>query len=721
MHRSLRYEPRRSSVRRMKRLPLRLWFLGIAGCAGSTGSGETHPAPVPNGAVTGTAAAAPHDSAPAFAMPSAPLPPGLDLSAMDPKANPCEDFYRFSCGGWMDSTEIPNDRPSTSRGFVMIHDRNELILKDILERAAAKKLSKNDANAQKLGDYWATCIDDGGRTTALTEVKKALAGFKGIAGGKKLAEAVGKLHANAVRPLFNFASSPDLKDASHVVAHLSEGGLGLPDRDYYVVDTPDKLKVRDLYKAHVAKMFELLGDKPEDAAKKSAVVLELETRLAKVTQTKVEQRDPEKQHHRLDLAGLKKDFGAFDWSAYLSAAGFPKLTEINVTHPEFVAELAKIAGESAAERNEIYLSWVYLREVAQTLPKSFEEQDFAFRSQALTGAKEDRLRWKKCVGWADAQLGEILGQVFVSEQFGADSKERTLSMVKSLEESFEANLASLSWMDEGTKAVAKKKISAMLNKIGYPDKWRDYSSYKTDRKSFLGNYLRGTAFEVRRDLEKVGKPVDKSEWLMTPPTVNAYNDPQTNQIVFPAGILQPPFFNREAPDAVNFGAMGMVVGHEITHGFDDEGRKFDADGNLKDWWSEAAGKQFESRTQCVKEQFDGYVAVDDLHVKGDLTLGENVADLGGLKLSLQAMKAWEAKHPAPYQGWTSSQLFFLGYGQSWCTKRRPEDSRVRVNVDPHSPPIWRVNGPLSNLKAFSEAFGCKAGQKMARPNACEVW
>jgi endothelin-converting enzyme/putative endopeptidase len=663
----------------------------------------------------------PPPPAPAKMAKPGPLPAGLDEAAMDWQMSPCEDFYRFACGGWMDKTEIPADRSSYSRGFITILERNELLLKDILERAAAGKLKKDQPFAKQLGDYWSTCMDDKGLDASLPEVKKQLAAFKNVKDGKALAKVAGKLHAQGIAPLFDFSSMQDLKDASLVVGGLSEGGLGLPDRDYYVLDDEKTKAVRDAYAAHVQKMFELLGDKPEAAAKKKDDIMALETRLAKVTLTNVERRDPEKLLHRLERDGVKKAAPSFDWDGFFKELGAPKVTAINVTHPPFFEELDKIVKETKPETWETYLSWVFLRSEVPGLPKAFQDEDFAYQSKALTGAKEDRPRWKKCVSFADKQLGQALGRVFVDENFGADGKQRTLGMVESVEAAFQSNLDGLQWMDDATRAVAKQKGGKMRNKIGYPDVWRDYASYKTDRKSFLGNVLRGDAFERARDLAKIGKPVDKNEWFMTPPTVNAYNDPQNNEIVFPAGILQPPFFNKDAPDAVNFGAMGMVVGHEITHGFDDEGRKFDADGNLRDWWSADAGKKFVDKTTCVKNQFDGYVAIEDIHVKGDLTLGENTADLGGLKVSLAAMKAWLKDHPAPQSAWTPEQLFFLGYGQSWCTKYRPENARLRAATDPHSPPMWRVNGPLSNMPAFAEAFGCKPTDKMIRKDRCEVW
>ncbi len=675
-----------------------------------------------------TSTAAPTTSTPtpkttpaAKALSTDPLPAGLDEASLDRKANPCVDFYRFACGGWMDKTEIPADRSATSRGFVAIAERNELLMRDILERSATGKI-KGD-NAKKLGDHWATCMDEPKLEKNLPVLLKQTKSFASIKDGKALAKVLAELHGKGVNAVFDLSSMQDLKDATVVVGDLSEAGLGLPDRDYYLQDDEKTKKVRDLYGAHVAKMFELAGDKTPVAAKKRDDVMALETRLAKATRTKVEKRDIEKAFHRLERDGVKKTAPSFDWDAYFKAISAEKVTQLNVEHPAYFDEIEKVVKETKPEVWNSYLSWTLLRAATMALPKAMQDERFAYEASALTGAKEDRPRWKKCVALADGQLGEAMGQVFVDENFGKDGKERTLAMVVAVEQSFDKNLDSLTWMDDATRTEARAKAKKMSNKIGYPDVWRDYSSFKTSRDSFLTNLENGIKFAVKRDLNKIGKPVDKNEWHMSPPTVNAYNDGQNNEIVFPAGILQPPFFNKEAPDAVNFGAMGMVVGHEITHGFDDEGRKLDKDGNLKDWWSEKASQLFEQKTQCVVKQYDESIALEDIHVNGKLTLGENTADLGGLKVSMLAMREFQKTHAPAASSYSQEQLFFLGYAQSWCSKYRPEAARVRAATDPHSPPFLRVNNPLGNLPEFATAFGCKAGDKMVRPAAarCEVW
>ncbi|HEY1099312.1 MAG TPA: M13 family metallopeptidase [Myxococcota bacterium] len=670
---------------------------------------------------TAPAATEPAPAAPSPAVSTAALPAGLDDAAVDRAVNPCDDFYQYACGTWMKTAQIPDDRSSTSRGFIAILERNEAIMKDILERAAAGKIAGDDG--KKLGDHWSTCMDEPKLEASLAVLQKDAKAFANITDGKKLAAAVAKLHLVNGNALFSQGSMQDLKNSQQVVFGIFEGGLGLPDRDYYLVDDDKTKKVRDAYSAHVEKMLTLAGDTPAVAAQKRDLIMALEKRLATTTRTKVEKRDVEKMFHRLERDGTKKLAPSFDWDGYFKAIGLPKVTEINVAHPPFVEALEGVVKETTPATWAAYLQWVQLRNSVPALPKAMQEERFAYESKALTGAAADRPRWKKCVDLADGQLGEVLGRVFVAEQFGADGKARTQAMVDAVRTAFAKNIDTLSWMDEPTKMEAHAKADKMATKIGYPDVWRDYSKLKTTRTTFLDNYLAGVSFEVRRDLDKIGKPLDKNEWQMSPPTVNAYNDGQRNEIVFPAGILQPPFFNKEAPDAVNYGAMGMVVGHEITHGFDDEGKSLDAEGNLRDWWSPESKTAFEKKTACVKDQFDNSIALEDIKVNGSLTLGENVADLGGLKISFAAMQAAQAAgtlqpSSSPY---SNEQLFFLGYAQSWCSKYRPENARLRAATDPHAPPFLRVNNPLANLPSFAKAFGCAAPSKMVRSAGCEVW
>ncbi len=659
---------------------------------------------------------------------SKPMPAGLDELVMDLTANPCDDFYQYACGGWMATTEIPGDRPLYSRGFVSISDRNDEALKGILEEAAAGKLPAGTPFAKQLGDAYATCSDEAAvEKNGLAEAKKFIAQTTAIKSAGGLAKAVAALHTAGFKPFFGVGSEQDHKNSTEVIAGLFQGGLGMPDRDYYVADSQKMADIRANYVAYVEKMLTLAGEKPEAAKASASAVMALETRLAKASLTRVERRDPDKVYNRIDRKGLLEKAADFSWGTYLSGVGMSDLQAINVSSVPFFVELSAIAKDTRPEVLKSYLTWVVLRGSVTMLPKAFQEEAFAFNSKNFSGAKEDRPRWKKCVAYVDGAMGEALGREFTRRLFPEDSKARTTAMVTALLGSFERNLGTLGWMDEPTQKAALLKARSMVghNKIGFPDAWRDYTALKTERKSFFSNALATRRFEFARELKKIGKPVDRGEWWMSPPTVNAYYEAQLNEIVFPAGILQPPFFNKVATDAVNFGSMGMVVGHEITHGFDDHGRRYDADGNLKDWWSEASGKAFVDRVGCVKSQFDGYTVIDDLKVKGDLTLGENVADLGGLKLAHAAMLDWYSKQGAAKESlrFDESQQFFLGFAQSWCTKVRPEEARQRVTTDTHSPPYWRVNGPLSNSDAFRKAFQCADKTKMVRAGSerCNVW
>jgi endothelin-converting enzyme/putative endopeptidase len=677
-----------------------------------------------------TAATKPAPSPTPAAVPveNRPMPPGLDLSAIDPAVNPCDDFYHYACGGWLKSATIPADRSAWSRGFYTIAEENEKRLHQILEAVGNGQPPAPTPYVKTLADLYAGCMDEPQHEAALDAAHKELDPLLGKLkehDTKALADVAAKLHARGVGGLFLFTSSQDAKDATLQIGWVDQGGLGLPDRDYYLSDAPDKKRVRDAYVDHVEAVLKLWGETDAHAHAGAQTVLKLETRLAKASDTKVNRRDPKNTYHRLERDGLKKVAPEFAWDAYFKGMGTPDLKPINVTFPPFFKELALMAKTVSAKDWKPYLTFHYLDTRGLALPKAFQDEDFRFASKALTGAKEDRPRWKKCVGVADVYMGESLGAPFVELYFGADGKTRSLEVVNDIEAAFERNLGSLSWMDEPTRAQAQVKLKKIVNKIGYPDAWRNYDALATDRKDFLASLGNAEAFEVRRQLNKIGKPVDRKEWDMTPPTVNAYYNPQLNEVVFPAGILQAPFFNKDATFPVNFGAMGMVVGHEFTHGFDDEGAQYDGDGNLHDWWTSASATAFKERTACVKSQFDNYVAIDDLHLNGALTLGENVADLGGLRLAHAAMQEWVKGHAdqvGQYR-FNPDQQFFLGFAQSWCTLQRPERQRLLVTTDPHSPPVWRVNGPLGNLESFKQAFQCSANAKMVRQGAdqCRVW
>jgi len=668
---------------------------------------------------------------PAIAPVSAPPHPiiGVDQKAMDASAAPCDDFYHYACGGWLKDTPIPEDQPSWTRSFDVIQERNEDLLRQVLEKEAASP--GTDAYAKQLGDFYAACMDEKSIEASTDKlVKDSLAKVDAVTDAASLATVLAGLHLSGVGGLFTFDSGQDFKDATQVIGLAAQGGLGLPDRDYYVKNDPKQREIRDKYEAHVAAMFVLAGAQP-DAAKASArTVVRLETGLAQVSMTKVDLRDPKKIYHRVDLAGLKKIAPDFAWDAYLKALGFPDVTAINVLQPKFFAAVSLAAkslkARAAVDDWKTYLRWHLLKDSGHALGAKFVDEQFRFRS-ALTGAPKILPRWKRCVRATDEAMGEALAQPFVKATLGAEGKEAARSMVASIEERMKANLESLAWMDDATRKRSLEKLAKIDNKIGYPDVWRSYDGLAIDRGSYLENQRRANAFETKRRLAKIGKPLDRREWEMTPPTVNAYYEAPLNEMVFPAGILQPPFYANDLALTVDFGGIGMVMGHELTHGFDDEGRQFDGDGNLEDWWSPKVGKEFDRRASCVASQFDDFVAVDDLHVNGRLTLGENIADLGGLKLAYHALEAALKNDPEKAKAaagkFTPPQQFFIGYAQAWCSNVRDEMTRLWVHTDPHSPARFRVMGPLSNLPEFAEAFSCKEGSPMARPakQRCEVW
>jgi putative endopeptidase len=641
-------------------------------------------------------------------------PPAIDASAMDKSVDPCTNFYQYACGGWLKATPIPEDRAQWGRGFSEIFQRNEALLHDIMEKDAKGEADPADPFAQKVGDYYATCMDEQkAEGPSLTTLQAELKKIDAIKDAKSLAAETARLQAMGAAAFFNFGSEQDFKDATQMIAGADQGGLGLPDRDYYIKDDARMKEVRDLYQDHVAKMLELAGTK--DAAKQAKTIVDLETSLAKVSMDKVDRRDPNKVYHRIDRAGLVKTAPHFSWDSYFTALGAPSISAINVATPDFFAGMDKVLAKPKWPLIHTYLRWTAINAGAKLLGKTFVDEDFRM-TQALTGQKVIQPRWKRCVEMTRQALGEAVGRTFVTTTLGDDGKKMAKDMIEGIEGAFGKNLASVQWMDDATRKASGEKLHKINNKVGYPDKWRDYTTMAIGRESPLANAIAAADFETRRDLNKIGKPVDRGEWGMSPPTVNAYYNPSMNEMVFPAGIMQSPFFKPDAKVMTNYGGLGMVMGHELTHGFDDEGRQFDGDGNLHEWWTPAISKAFDEHAACVAKQYDGYVTVDDIHLNGKLTLGENIADIGGLKMALSALHEKQgAADPK------ADQDFFVAFAQTWCTNYRPENLRLRANTDPHSSAQWRVNGPVSDNPDFAKAFSCKADAPMNPTNRCVVW
>jgi len=654
--------------------------------------------------------------------------PAIDEAALDRTVSPCDDFYQFACGGWIARAEIPADKPAWSRGFFELRERNLRELRGLAEAAAAGQLGKEDRFAGKVGDFWASCMDEAAvEAHGLEDLRAAWARIDAAKDRPALAAEMARLARSGIGAPFALTAAPDARDASRMVAQLPQGGLSLPDREYYLSGDAKMVAIRESYGAYVRDLLVLAGVPPADAAAQAAAIQELERAIAESHFDKVTMRDPIKTYNKLDRAALARLAPSFPWPAWLEGLGHPGIDAVNVSTPPFVEAAGQLYASAPLDQWRAYLKWQLLRRMsaARALPRAFVERGFAFASQNFTGAKELEPRWKKCVAMTDGALGQAIGQSYVRRYFGADGKKRTTRLVGEIEAAMKRDLEALPWMDPPTRAAAEQKLALVANKIGYPDAWRDYSPMALSRASYFGNVLAADAFEVNRLLSQAGGPVDKNEWLMTPPAVNAYYEPTRNEMVFPAGILQPPFFNKVAPEPVNYGGTGMVVGHELTHGFDDQGRQYDGEGNLRDWWTPAVGKEFDERARCVASQYDGYEALPGVHLNGKLTLGENIADLGGVKLAHAALQAERAGKPAgaAVAGFTPDQQFFLGAAQIWCFKGREPYVRLLATVDPHSPARFRVNGPLSNLPEFAAAFGCREGSPMVRPTAqrCAVW
>ncbi|HSB15479.1 MAG TPA: M13 family metallopeptidase [Bryobacteraceae bacterium] len=648
----------------------------------------------------------------------------FDLDAIDRGVNACTDFYEFACGNWRKNNPIPPDKARWGR-FDELADRNLSLLREILEKAA-------DAGApgpeRQIGDFYAACMDEPRiESLGARPIQADLDAVAKIRNRRDLMRAVARLHTVGVPALLGWGSTADLHDATRMVAVVDQGGISLPDRDYYIKDDVRSKETREKFLEHVSRMFGLLGRSQEDSAAAAKTVLAVETALARASMDRTLRRDPKNRDHFMKLSELAKLAPNFDFPRFFEASRAPKFDSLNVANPEFFKQVSAQLESVPVADWKTYLSWQVLSSRADYLSSLFVNESFRFNNQYLVGQKEIAPRWKRCVRLADVSLGEALGRIYVEKHFGADGKERTLRMVKAIESAMEKDIAQIDWMSAATKEKARQKLAAIVNNIGYPDRWRDYSSIRIARDDLAGNVVRAAAFEERRQVAKIGGPVDRTEWSMTPQTVNAYYRGSRNDINFPAGILQPPFFSRTIDDPVNFGAIGLVIGHELTHGFDDQGRKFDASGNLTDWWTEQDATEFDKRAACVDEQYSQYVAVKDdkgeVRLNGKLTLGENVADNGGLRLAHSALMdtLTDEGGKKTIDGFTSEQRFFIGYAQVWCQNATDQISRLRALTDPHSPGRYRVIGVVANSPEFRDAFGCKPGDPMVRENACRVW
>jgi len=649
------------------------------------------------------------------------------IDSMDKTADPCVNFYQYACGGWIKNNPLPADRARYGT-FDQLQERNREILKAALEKVSADD-RKRSAEDKKIGDFYAACMDEEAINKAgMKPVQGWLLRIDALKDNTDLGALVSELTLHGVGVFFDYGSTQDFKDASKVIAGVDQGGMGLPSKeDYFKTDEHSKM-IREKYVSHISKMLALSGVEKSKSETQAKAILAFETALAEKALTPVERREPKNVYHLKTVSELQSLSPFMNWQRFMDQMGTPATKEINVAVVDFMKNLNSQISNSSLDELKAYLRFRTLSEASDLLSKEFEEENFDFYGRTLQGQKKMRPRWWRCIAKTDTLLGENLGKAFVSAAFSGDSKERTINLIANLRKAYEKDFEKdVPWMGSETKKQAGIKLAAIAEKIGYPEKWRDYSKLVIKRGDFFGNSVRGETFEIQRQLAKIGKPVDKKEWGMTPPTVNAYYDPQMNNINFPAGILQPPFYDKNRDDPLNYGGIGMVIGHEITHGFDDQGRQFDKDGNMRDWWTAKDSKEFDARAQCLVDEYGSFVVIQDkksgdVKLNGKLTLGENTADNGGIRISWNALRDHtNALKGKEIDGLSPAKRFFLGYGQIWCGVQSEDSMRLQANTNPHSLPEFRVNGAVRNMPEFAEAFSCKAGQPMAPANRCRVW
>ena len=649
--------------------------------------------------------------------------PFFDISNLDQTCQPCEDFYQYANGGWLAKNPIPAAYSAWGVGEVL-EEKNRATLREVLEAATKERRAPAGSTSRLVGDFYGSCMaEERIEAEGLKPLAPEFTRIEKVKDQRGLQDVVAHLHDVGIDALFISDSKQDARNSAEVILEVWQGGVGLPEGEYYF--RAEDREVRDEYVKHVARMFELMGEDQARAAASAQTVMRIETKLAESWMPRSDRRDPSKVYNRMTLAQLKGLTPNFSWSDYLKQIGVARQTDINVGQPKFFQGLDRQLAATSINDWKTYLRWRLIDGTAPQLNAKFVEEDFNFRGKVLTGATTNLPRWERCVNSTDSAMGEALGELYVKRAFPPEAKARALEMVRNLEAALKSDLQILDWMSDKTRRQAILKLDAFVNKIGYPDKWRDYSSLRLDRGSYVINRMRAAAFENRRDLNKIGKPVDRSEWLLTPPSVNAYYNKANNEIGFPAGILQPPYFYSQSDDAINYGAIGAVIGHEMSHGFDDQGSRFDAEGNLRNWWTDADLKNFRERTECIVKQYSAFEVEKDLYVNGKLVAGEAIADLGGLMIAYAAyQKSLEGKpRPASIGGFTPEQRFFLSYARSWATNVRPEQARLQTKNYPHPLPKFRVNGTLMNVPAFAAAFSCKAGDRMVRADTerCRIW